>query len=832
MLKTTFSSKLMPSLLFSLIGLLCFSAPEARAGQSEQGPPTDQANQPYSVDTPGQPASSDANDPPSRVARISYIDGSVSLQPGGAGDWGSAARNRPMTIGDKIWTDKDSRAELQTGIVSIHLGSMTALSFLNLDQAITQIRLAEGSINFRVKEIREGDVFEIDTPNLAFAVRQAGAFRIDVNENGDSTGITVIRGEGQVTASGRTYDVHPGDRSVFNGTDDVQSTFAQAPPVDGLDQWANERDLGEQNSVSQRYVPSDMPGTQDLDNNGTWSQDGENGPVWYPNEVSHDWAPYSDGYWSYVGPWGWTWVDQEPWGFAPFHYGRWGYIGDRWGWYPGPSFGVSVYGPAFVGFLGGGFGFGAGLGFDVGWFPLGFGEPFNPWFHCGEGFRERINVRNTYIGNTTIINNNNFNYANARNPNAVTGTSTRAFASGQMINRGTFHVTQASLRNAQVSNRIAVAPSRQSAIGASNLRANIVRPPSSVENRAVVARTTPAAAASHMPVRQVNINGLTAGRAGNAPLNSTGNRGASQMINRQQNGSVNTRPSVGSTSTTNSPRQQELSRNRPPSATGNTMRIPNGGGKNSSPNGIANNSAQRPTSNARGWAAQGNSTDRGRAPQGFGTSNGPANGTSPSSRPNRSDRPSSAGSGAPSNYYGARGSTATNQPAYSGGNRAYQPSQRNAPYNGSANPRSYAPPDRQYSAPNPAPSRGYSQPQGRSYNAPPARSYSAPPARSYSPPSRSYSAPPSRSYSAPPSRSYSAPPAHSYSAPSTTYSAPSRTYSAPSRSYGGGGGGGGGGSRSGGGGGGGSRSGGGGGGGSRSGGAGGGSSPGGAGRPH
>ena len=286
MLKTTFSGKLTYSLLFSLIGLLCFSVPKARAGQSDQAPPSDQANQPNQADSADQPASNDANDPPTRVARISYLDGSVSLQPGGAGDWGSAARNRPMTVGDKIWTDKDSRAELQTGVVSTHLGSMTALSFLNLDQTITQMRLAEGSINFRVKEIREGDTYEVDTPNAVFTINQAGAFRIDVNENGDNTGITVIRGAGQVTASGKTYDLQPGQRAVFNGTDDVQSTIVpQAPPPDGLDKWSNDRDLGEQNSVSQRYVPQDMPGTQDLDNNGTWSQDGDNGPVWYPSGV-------------------------------------------------------------------------------------------------------------------------------------------------------------------------------------------------------------------------------------------------------------------------------------------------------------------------------------------------------------------------------------------------------------------------------------------------------------------------------------------------------------------------------------------------------------------
>ena len=112
-----------------------------------------------------------------------------------------------MTIGDKIWADKDSRVELQAGQASIRLGAMTAFSFLNLDQNITQMRLAEGTINFRVRELREGDQYEVDTPNAAFTVTQAGAFRIDVNENGDGTIVTVLRGEGEVTAGGKSYKV-------------------------------------------------------------------------------------------------------------------------------------------------------------------------------------------------------------------------------------------------------------------------------------------------------------------------------------------------------------------------------------------------------------------------------------------------------------------------------------------------------------------------------------------------------------------------------------------------------------------------------------------------
>ena len=180
-----------------------------------------------------------AQDPPSRVARISYINGSVSLQPGGTGDWGAAAKNRPMTIGDKLWVDQNARAELEVGELSIHLGSMTALSFLNLDGNVTQIRLAEGHINFRIREMREGDSYEVDTPNVAFTVHKAGAFRIDVGENGDDTAVTVIRGAGEVAGGGQSYRRHAGERANIPGADGSVKTPAQPlrPPmiwIDGL----------------------------------------------------------------------------------------------------------------------------------------------------------------------------------------------------------------------------------------------------------------------------------------------------------------------------------------------------------------------------------------------------------------------------------------------------------------------------------------------------------------------------------------------------------------------------------------------------------------------
>jgi uncharacterized membrane protein YgcG len=624
-------------LLFLLAGLLCFAFITQNIRADETDPATD----------PASPSADPAGDPPSRVARISFVDGTVSFQPGGQGDWGSAAMNRPVTVGDKLWADKASRAELQAGQASIHIGSMTALSFLNLDENIMQLRVAEGAVNFRVRELREGDVYEVDTPNLAFTVRQAGAFRVDVSENGDATVITAIRGEGEVSAAGKTFPVHAGDRAEFDGVDTPEYKVTAAPAPDGLDRWAAERDLREDNSTSSKYVSPDVPGTADLDDNGTWSEQPDNGPIWYPNEVAPGWAPYSDGYWNYVGPWGWTWIGYEPWGFAPYHYGRWGFVGGRWGWSPGPIYARPFYGPAFVGFLGGP---GFGVGFGVGWFPLGFHEPFYPGFRASRVYVNNINIHNTAIRNVGALNAgaHSFNYAYAHNAAAVTAASRSAFVGGQAINRGATHITEASLRGAEVSNRTSFRPTRQSSFGAANLKAGAT-PPSSVQNRSVMARTAPSATAANTPVRAASANGLSA-------------RSASGFANRTPQTTA---------------RSNQLSQGRPPSV------------------GTAAPANRTPTG-GRSWAAQGSSTDHGTAPQGFGSSSRPANtGSTQPAGATHSDRPPWAGA----NSAGA-------------GTRSYEPASRtySAPSRSYSSPRSSYPSTRSaapsHSSPAPAHSSG------------------------------------------------------------------------------------------------------------------------------
>ncbi len=658
-------------------------------------------NMPDNADQSNYDAPENGQDPPTRVARLSFVDGAVSFQPGGQGDWAQAMRNRPVSIGDKIWADNNARAEIQAGGASIHLASMTALSFLNMDDQTTQMRLAEGTINIRVRELREGDAYEVDTPNLSFNVTEAGAFRIDVNENGDGTRITAIRGEGEVTANGQTYTIHAGERGEFNGVDDNVTYFVTAAPEpDEFDQWSNDRDLKEDNSTSARFVSRDVPGYSDLDDNGTWNEEPDYGPVWYPNTADAGWAPYSYGYWNYVGPWGWTWIGYEPWGFAPFHYGRWAFIGSRWGWCPGPYYARPIYGPAFVGFLGGGFGFGIGGG--IGWFPLGFREPFRPWYHTSGVYFRNINFNNTRFRNSTFVSNRggSFNYAYAHNVRAVTVASKTNFVNGQAINRGAIRVNEAALRSAQVTNRTGFTPTRQSFVGAAASRGNIARPPSSVQNRSVMAHTSPAAGAANLPVRSFGGANNQAGRGG-------------------FNGNAGSRgPAIGRSAQTGA----AVNRDRPPSAQSGRPQSH----MLSAPADSGGNRNQGGSGSARTWSAQGNLTDHGRAPAGFGSNSG---------NTNRHDRPPSAGSG------NNRAGYPVNPQSNGSGNRPDNSPSRGSSYtndraSSNAQQRSYSPPSRSNSLP--------SQPQSRGNSVAP-RGPSGPPApsRSYSPPSRSSAPSPS-----------------------------------------------------------------------------------------
>ena len=55
---------------------------------------------------------------------------------------------------------------------------------------------------------------------------------------------------------------------------------------------------------------------------GNWIERPSYGWVWTPSQVSSSWRPYQDGHWVWTDQ-GWTWISEEPYGWATYHYGRW-----------------------------------------------------------------------------------------------------------------------------------------------------------------------------------------------------------------------------------------------------------------------------------------------------------------------------------------------------------------------------------------------------------------------------------------------------------------------------------------------------------------------------
>ncbi len=184
---------------------------------------------------------------------------------------------------------------------------------------------------------------------------------------------------------------------VANGQDPnaPPQLVSVAPVPVPLDDWVVARENRFNDAQTQRYVSPNMTGYEDLGANGQWGTDPDVGPVWYPTTyVTADWAPYRYGRWAYVAPWGYTWVDDAPWGFAPFHYGRWLRIGNRWGWCPGAYVARPVYAPALVGFYGGaGFtaSFSIGAGPAIGWYPLAPWERFTPYYAHNAAYVNEVN---------------------------------------------------------------------------------------------------------------------------------------------------------------------------------------------------------------------------------------------------------------------------------------------------------------------------------------------------------------------------------------------------------------------------------------------------------
>jgi len=439
-------------------------------------------------------------DPPSRVARLNYLSGAVSFRPGSVDDWTAATLNYPLTTGDHLWVDAGARAEMHIGSIAIRMDSGSAVSILNLDDSVAQLSLTEGTINVRLEYLAEGDTLEVDTPNAALVLTRAGDYRIGTRGDDNLTMAAVRVGDIDIRAGGDEFILTTGQSVQLAGQDTVSQQMGALPPFDQFDVWCTTRARREFKVASARYVPHEMTGYEDLDEYGAWRMDARYGWVWTPRGVAEGWAPYHDGRWAWIEPWGWTWIDDAPWGFAPFHYGRWAYEVGTWVWAPGRMDAAGmlpVYAPALVAFAGGGeFGVGAAMGGGEGmaaWFPLAPGEVYRPSYRASPAYVVNINLphmRNAAeIERVDVL---RVRYINQLVRGAMMVIPHDAFVHSRRVSEVAVRVPHEQIVRARVIGSTAqIAPVRESVMGRSRGSEVVRMPPQRLERRQVVVSHQP-----------------------------------------------------------------------------------------------------------------------------------------------------------------------------------------------------------------------------------------------------------------------------------------------------------------------------------------------------
>jgi len=261
----------------------------------------------------------DSSDLSSRVARLQYLAGDVSVQPHGTGEWFQGSVIPPLTNADNVWADKNSRAELNLGSGRMRINSETSLTLTKVTDVSVQVELHQGVLNVHVRSLEGHETYEIDTPNLAFTVIKAGDYRIDVPSNEDSTVVTVRQGEGQVTGPQTAVSIHAGEQIEFRGSS-LDHQVREAPRQDGFDNWCQVHDQRLDQAVRARYLSRNVVSDSDVDDYREWRESQDHGLVWVPTAVAPGWAPaptlYGNTYWIF-----------NSWGLTSFPYTRWIYYG-------------------------------------------------------------------------------------------------------------------------------------------------------------------------------------------------------------------------------------------------------------------------------------------------------------------------------------------------------------------------------------------------------------------------------------------------------------------------------------------------------------------------
>jgi hypothetical protein len=363
-------------------------------------------------------AASGADDPAQgRVGGIEVAEGEVALRllaSGGAagaarpGAWSEAGRNDPVASGMSVRTAAASRAVLRAGGDLVAVSDGSEADIVKLDDAGTTIALRRGRLGVRLSERDAGREIEIIIPSGALRLSAPGEYDIIAGDGKSPARVAVPAGTAQFSGKRLDAVVASGGAVLLNGSDPV-TILPGSTDDDAFGEWWRAQKRVPADAPVLRHVSVAVTGHELLDGHGAWERVAGLGAAWFPKDLPRDWVPYRYGRWRWMNPWGWTWIDDMPWGFATSHFGRWANVGrsdgeaGRWGWVPGERPGEQqgkrieepAFMPAAVAFLGTA---GVGLSYPdafspaVAWFPLAPGELYWPSFTDDPDAIRRLNT--------------------------------------------------------------------------------------------------------------------------------------------------------------------------------------------------------------------------------------------------------------------------------------------------------------------------------------------------------------------------------------------------------------------------------------------------------
>jgi hypothetical protein len=336
-----------------------------------------QAGAPNATPIPPAPSAAPL---PTRVGRLGTVSGKVWWHAAGVSDWSVATPNFPIAAGAALRTDAQSRAVVEIGPHTLGLAPGSEIRLVALDRHLIELALPQGRLRLHLRRSIAGETAEIAIPRGEARLSAPGEYDIAAGGPNQPARITVFAGHARFAVGGAETVIPPDRAAALGGEKPIAVTQGPAT-ADDFDLWSRAQDYRQTKLVAPYYISPEMTGYAALDGYGSWRNSDKYGEVWYPDGLPANWAPYRYGHWRRIMPWGWTWIDEEPWGFAPSHYGRWALIGRHWGWVPGHFTDDPAYMPAVVAFLGT-----PGVGLSVadsstpaiGWFPLAPGEVYWP----------------------------------------------------------------------------------------------------------------------------------------------------------------------------------------------------------------------------------------------------------------------------------------------------------------------------------------------------------------------------------------------------------------------------------------------------------------------